>query len=285
MILHAVHHTRYEYPFPAQDSHNELRLMPLTLAGQKCLEFSLEVTPHAPVFSYEDFGGTVHHFGIRERHMSLDIVANAIIEMTDINPIAGLNLINPDWDFYALERTRQNFAEYLGGSPYVHIIRQAADLASNLRSAGQSVATFLIDLNRFLYRFLEYDPGVTNVHTTLEEVFELRAGVCQDYAHLMIACCRSQGIPTRYVSGYLYGGKGIRGEQGTHAWVECLMPDGRWLALDPTNNLLANDHHIRMHVGRDFGEVSPTRGVYVGPMANLLHVGVSVVEVTPSVVS
>jgi len=284
MILQATHHTRYEYPYPAQHSQNELRLMPLSGPTQRCLSFTLEVSPPTPIFSYEDFGGTVHHFGVLEPHRALDIVAHATVEMIDVKPLEGVNLITPDWDFYAQVETHQNYAEYLGDSPYVHLARGAARLAEDVRNEGESVGTFLLNLNRYLYRFIDYDSKATNIHTTIEEVLELRAGVCQDYAHLMIACCRSQGIPTRYVSGYLYGGPGIRGEMGTHAWVECLLPNGEWLALDPTNNLLANDHHIRMHIGRDYGEVSPTRGVYVGPMANLLHVGVSVVEAAPTTV-
>jgi transglutaminase-like putative cysteine protease len=279
MLLRARHHTRFKYPIPSIDSHNEVRLKPLNEPTQRCLRFSLDVSPATAIFSYETNGGTVHYFNIREPHTSLEIVATALVETFPINPYEGLNLLEPDWDFYAQEDTRQSYAEFLAESPYVTLHRESARIAEDVRMPDTSVVKFLLDLNEHLYRLLEYDPDATHVHSRLDEVILKRAGVCQDYAHLMISCCRTQGIPARYVSGYLYGGEGIRGEQGTHAWVDCLLPDGRWLALDPTNKLLANSHHIRVHVGRDYSEVTPTRGVYVGAASTSLDFGVSVQQV------
>jgi transglutaminase-like putative cysteine protease len=280
MLLLATHHTRYEYPIPSIDSHNEARLRPLDGPHQKCLRFDLDVLPHASLFPYEDVGGTVYYFSVREQHSSLNIVASALVEMLPQNPFDRVNLNEPDWEFYDHDETRQTYAEFLSPSPYVVLYEETEAIACSVRGPEQSSAQFLLALNRYLFETLEYDPLATNVHTPLAEVLEKKAGVCQDYAHLMIACCRTQGIPTRYVSGYLYGGEGIRGEQGTHAWIECLLPDGRWLALDPTNNILANDHHIRVHVGRDYSDVSPTRGVYVGAPCSRLEYGVSVVQVS-----
>jgi len=276
MTLRAIHRTSYEYPLPASESHNEVRLMPLTDDSQRLIDFRLDVWPATNVFSYEDVGGTVHHFGIREPHCSLEIVATSVVETTRIDPFKGLNLLEPDWGFYARESVHQGNIEFLGPSPYVSLVPEAARIASEIRREGGSAAAFLINLNHRLHDILTYDADVTHVHSTVEDVLASRAGVCQDYAHVMIACCRTQGIPTRYVSGYLFGGDGLRGDQATHAWLECLLPNGRWLALDPTNDLLANDHHIRMHVGRDYSEVTPTRGVYVGVAASRLEVGVSV---------
>jgi transglutaminase-like putative cysteine protease len=279
MFLQATHRTRYEYRYPSVDSHNEVRLMPITGPTQRCISFSLDVHPGAPVFSYEDVGGVVHHFGIREPHLSLEIVANAIVETFDVNPFSALNLVAPDGDFYSLSTTKDAWAEFLSPSPYVRLVPEAAQIARRVhRSGNGAVARFLIDLNRHLFELLDYDPGATDVHSTVEEVLIGRAGVCQDFAHLMVACCRSEGVPARYVSGYLYGGEGLRGELGTHAWVEALLPDGRWLALDPTNDLLANDHYIRVHVGRDYSDVPPTRGIYVGSPATKMEFGVTVVE-------
>jgi len=280
MILEATHRTRYEYLTPAVDSYNEMRLAPLTDSSQTCLDFRLEVSPPAQVFAYEDMGGTVHHFGLREPHRSLEIVATTRVETLCANPYEGLAIGEDDWSFYSQEDIRQANIEYLVESPYVALVSGVESIAAEARGRTKGVVSFLIDLNRHINRLLHYDSDATHVHTTVQEVLDLGAGVCQDYTHLMIACCRSQGVPTRYVSGYLYGGEGIRGEGATHAWLECRLPNGHWLALDPTNNLLANDHHIRVHTGRDYGDVSPTRGIYMGPPALPLDVSVRVKAVS-----
>ena len=278
MILSAVHRTTYEYPISSVESHNEVRLMPLTDAFQRCLHFNLQVTPPTKIFSYEDGCGTVHHFSLRNPHRSMDIVAVATVETLLTDPFNDLNLLEPDWEFYDADSTRQGYVEFLSPTTYVPLLPEAYRIAADVRRPNTSVVRFLLDLTNRIHSLLAYDQGATQVHTTLQEVMSLRAGVCQDFAHMAIACCRSQGIPARYVSGYLYGGPGLamRGEQATHAWLECLLPDGRWLALDPTNNLLASDHHIRVHIGRDYSEVSPTRGVYVGAPASKLEVSVTI---------
>ena len=154
------------------------------------------------------------------------------------------------------------------------------ELVAGIYQPGISAASFLLRLNEHLHGYLSYDPDATHVYSTLEDVVAACGGVCQDFAHFALACARSAGIPARYVSGYLYGGPGsyLRGESATHAWFECLLPGGRWLALDPTNNLVAGDHYIRVHVGRDYTDVSPTRGAYVGCPASKLDVSVKVVE-------
>jgi transglutaminase-like putative cysteine protease len=233
------------------------------------------------VFSYDDAGGTVHHFSLRQPHTTLDIVATAEVETLLTDPFHDLNLLDSDWAFYQTEGTHQNFVEFLSDSPYVPLLPEAFRISEEIRRPNTSVARFLIDLCSHIHSLLAYDTDATHVYTTLREVLCLRAGVCQDFAHLAIACARAQGIPSRYVSGYLYAGPGsaMRGEQATHAWMECLLPDGRWLALDPTNNLLAGDHHIRVHIGRDYSEVSPTRGIYVGAAASKLEVSVAVSDV------
>ncbi len=270
----------YEYPIPSIESHNEVRLMPLSDASQRCISFDLSVRPAVRVFSYPDVGGIVHHFSIREPHSYLEMVATATVETLLSDPFSGLDLIGYDWDFYQSESVRQSNVEFLVESRYTPFLAEVFEIAKRVRTPDMSAARFLIELNDYLNKFLSYDPDATHVYSTLDDVVQARAGVCQDFAHLAIACARSQGIPTKYVSGYLYGGPGsyVRGELATHAWFECLMPDGRWLALDPTNNLLAGDHYIRVHIGRDYSDVAPTSGVYVGGPASKLDVSVRVLE-------
>lgn len=254
--------------------------MPIDNGVQRMVDFRIEVDPYTPIFSYERPGGTVHHFGIRAPHTHLTIRAVATVETFRSNPFDGLNLINDDFEFYRSETVRQGYTEYLSPSPYITASAGARDIAElALQKGSASAATFLLALSQLLHSSLTYDPDATHVHSTLDEVIEGKAGVCQDFSHLMIACARSQGIPARYVSGYLYVEKddeGMRGEEATHAWVECLMPDGNWAGFDPTNNLMSSDHYIKVHNGRDYGDVTPTKGVYVGTPATRLDVKVHV---------
>lgn len=282
MILRATHRTRYTYGSPSSGSHNEVRLKPLTDSSQTCRSFLLEVTPRAPIYTFEEIGGTVHHFTVNEPHTELDILATTEVETKLSDPFQDLNLIHDDWSYLDSRNTQDRYAEFLAPSPYIRPTEGAMALATSVRAETTGgIASFLLNLNRCIYESFAYDPDVTHVHSTIEEVLELRAGVCQDFAHLMIGCCRSIGLPARYVSGYLYSqrGSGIRGHEAMHAWLECPMADGRWLAVDPTNNLLANDLYIRVHVGRDYSEVSPTRGIYIGTPAKSLDVSVNVERV------
>jgi transglutaminase-like putative cysteine protease len=262
------------------DSYNEVRLMPLTDSSQRCLSFDLQIRPYAKVFSYPNTGGMVHHFSIREPHSLLEVHAVATVETYLLDPFAGVDLVSDDMSFYRDEAVRQANVEFLGENRFTPFLPEVRDLVGDLHQPSMSAASFLIALNGYLHSFLSYDPDVTHVYSTLEDVIAARGGVCQDFAHFALACCRSAGIPAKYVSGYLYGGPGssVRGELATHAWIECLLPGGRWLALDPTNNLLAGENYIRVHVGRDYTDVSPTRGTYLGCPASKLEVSVRVVE-------
>lgn len=261
--------------------------MPLDDASQRLISFSLDVRPGARVFDYEETGGRVHHFGIRERHKELVVQATAEVETLKTNPFDELDLTLSNLGFYDNDGIRQTYAEFLGDSHYVSAGPDAQEfIAPVAKAAKGNVARLLLGLNNAINQSFRYVSGSTNVRTRVHDVFERREGVCQDFAHVFLSCVRSVGIPSRYVSGYLYAGdQSMRGEMATHAWVESLLPDGRWLALDPTNNLLANDHFVRVHLGRDYSEISPTRGIYLGPPAESLEVGVTVTKATPPVLS
>jgi transglutaminase-like putative cysteine protease len=132
-------------------------------------------------------------------------------------------------------------------------------------------------LNEYVYQQFQYIKGVTNVETTCDEIWRLKAGVCQDFAHILLAMLRTIHIPARYVSGYICPNRnGMRGEGATHAWVEAFIPDYGWLGLDPTNNCIVNDLHVRLAVGRNFSDCSPVKGTYKGTSNHKLEVGVSV---------
>ncbi|HEY3329719.1 MAG TPA: transglutaminase family protein [Capsulimonadaceae bacterium] len=306
------HTTRYTYPAPVSDNHNELRLMPLTDDRQTCTDFWLVTAPLAHVFYYNLPTGRVHHFNIRAPHKSLTVTATAHIVTQPFDPFLDLPMGQNDWEFYTRDVTREDYAEYLVPTERVPLDLPTGNLTeiADAATEGESAADFLISLNRVLHRVLKYHPGATDVDTPLAEVIATHTGVCQDFAHLMLAICRSRNIPARYVSGYLYtqgtSRQGVdvladRAETALsglgysetpvakpdaaaqlvdggamHAWVECLLPDNRWHGFDPTNCLLTNELYIRVHTGRDYGDVPPMHGVYSGPTATKLEVSVAV---------
>ena len=255
--------------------------MPLDDASQRLISFSLNVSPSTRVFEYPEPGGMVHHFGIRQRHLELEVEAVAEVETLNDNPFDNLDMALDNSSFYASDEFRQTFAEFLAPSHYVDVGAEArAFVAPIEKGAKGNAARLLLGLNNAVNQAFEYEAGSTDVHTRVHDVFVGRKGVCQDFAHVFLACARSVGIPSRYVSGYLFAGDhNVRGDHATHAWVESLLPNGTWIAMDPTNNLLANDQYVRVHLGRDYSEITPTRGVYLGPPADFLDVSVSVSRV------
>jgi transglutaminase-like putative cysteine protease len=140
-----------------------------------------------------------------------------------------------------------------------------------------SVFTALLQLTEYVYKNFQYIQGITSVTTTLDEIWKLKAGVCQDFAHILLALLRLLCIPARYVSGYVCPhDNNLRGEGATHAWVEAYVPFYGWLGLDPTNNCIVSDQHVRLAIGRNFGDCSPVKGTYKGTAKQTLEVGVSV---------
>ncbi|MDX2064560.1 MAG: transglutaminase family protein [Fimbriimonadaceae bacterium] len=286
MHLRIEHTTEYRYPWPSVDSHNEVRLVPFSDADQAVHGWELVTQPAATVVGRSTPSGWVHTFTVREPHDRLAITLRADVETTLWDPFPRVNLVNPDLVHYRSARLRREWRAYLEPTIYVPTSPEVARLAAPFFQAEIPVAECLFNWMRWIHANFEYDTDATHVQTTLPEVLVRRAGVCQDLTHLMLAGCREHGIPCRYVSGYLYVGDDptMRGEQATHAWVECLMPNGTWYGLDPTNNLAANDHFVRVHFGRDYADVSPTMGIYIGGPTQSLRVHVSVTAIDPATV-
>jgi transglutaminase-like putative cysteine protease len=169
--------------------------------------------------------------------------------------------------------------------PYIDFLKQenfqALPELKEVADAGfyktVSVFTAVQQLNEYVYKNFQYIKGITSVSTTLDEIWQLKAGVCQDFAHILLSMLRLLCIPARYVSGYVCPhDHTLRGEGATHAWVEAYIPYYGWLGLDPTNNCVVNDLHVRLAIGRNFSDVSPVRGTYKGTAKQTLEVGVSV---------
>lgn len=277
------HLTRFAYASPVSESVMELRMRPASEGSQRCLQFELELQPRARVFAYRDFlGNWVHHFDLPRRHGQLAITARAHV-LTDAPPERPAAL-PPDawrtidrwvedgehWDF----RQPSRYAEWTGS---LVAFADAVEPAPRSRDPLTTVR----DIMRAVHRTFEYAPNSTRVDSPIDEALAARRGVCQDFTHIALAVLRRLQLPCRYVSGYLSPGDSSRertaASVATHAWVEVLLPEVGWIGIDPTNGIEAGTRHIRVAVGRDYGDVPPTRGVFKGGAASTLTVSVEVV--------
>ena len=264
MKYHISHMTRYEYDAPLTgECFMEARLRPLTVHGEQiCHSYAITVDPPVPVFGYDQLHqmGLVNHFVVRgDSHQSLAIFAESTVETLVSNPFEGLDLLAEDWPLLADKVLHEEYAEFLAPTPLVPLFGawSGPEPISSVLAYGQA-------LSNEIYTQFDYVPGSTDLLTPLADFVAQKRGVCQDYAHLMLAAARSRGVPARYVSGYIYAGPedGTQGAGATHAWVELYLPHaGVWKGFDPTNNILTADHHIKIAVGRDYADVPPTKGL------------------------
>lgn len=275
------HVTRFVYSAPVYESVMEVRKKPLTDSQQRCHSFSLSVMPRATVFEHTDYlGNSIHHFDVPRAHTQLTITADAYVEVRQPPPLPEA-LSPEDWDAIDRATDETDFWDLLMPSQYVISSELSRKLARDLGvdRRRDDPLTMLLELNAGMYDVFDYVPRSTSVDSPIEEALKTRDGVCQDFAHIMIALVRDLGIPCRYVSGYLYTGSEYddrAAEDASHAWVEAWLPGLDWVGFDPTNNILAGDRHIRIGVGRDYADVPPTQGVFKGDAESELSVGVQV---------
>jgi transglutaminase-like putative cysteine protease len=274
------HVTRFTYDSPITESVMEARMQPRSDGFQRCLHFALTTTPDARVMVYQDHdGNTVHHFDIPARHSRLTVTADALVECLPRTPLP--HRLGPGaWTTLdALASSGESY-ESLSQSTFVTPSAALEAFRQELRlERGHDPLVTLRRLMGEVYARFEYSPRSTRVDSPIDEALATRRGVCQDFAHIFLALVRPLGVPARYVSGYLFRDEGSsdRSADGaTHAWVEVLLPDLGWVGFDPTNNLIAEDRHVRVAIGRDYADVPPTRGVYKGASAVRSELGVSV---------
>jgi transglutaminase-like putative cysteine protease len=245
----------------------EARVQPRSDASQRCVQFRLTTTPTSRVLMYLDHdGNAVHHFAVPGRHARLTVTTEALVECGPA-PLVPFDLGRGSWDRLDALTVSGEFWELQNPSPFARPSERLADFAKAINwSRGADPLAVVRRLNMEIYDRFEYRPQSTRVDSPIDEALEARSGVCQDFAHIMIALVRQIGIPCRYVSGYLFHNeRADRSSIGaTHAWVEVLMPDIGWVGFDPTNNRLAEDRHIRVAIGRDYSDVPPTKGVFKG---------------------
>ena len=276
MRLDVLHRTRYRYAQAVRDSFNELRVRPLDDAQQDCERFLLRVLPPVRLRHYRDLHANhVNFFEQHEAHASLEIECRSRVLTRAPAPPAG-----PAFPMARLAECArmERCHEYLQPSRYVDPSPAAWRLALDACHSQPELWEAALAMMRLVFREFSYDPGATTVQTHVNEVLRDRRGVCQDFAHVMLAMCRALGIPARYVSGYLYNGprQALRGAQASHAWCEVFVPGAGWLGLDPTNDQQADERYVKVAVGRDYADVAPVQGSYRGTAEHELTVEVDV---------
>lgn len=269
----------FEYENVIRHSQNELRACPVTDDHQLLLSYRFHSTPSARTHAFTDYWGTrVDTYGIREPHVAIAIAAEATVE-TRARPLLTSS---PALDALEDRTFRDPLIEHLQPSRHTEVGERVRAWAEDLRGRnGGDVVDLVLAIHRGTHRALRYEPGATAIGSTAEEVLEGGAGVCQDYAHLAVAACRTLGIPARYVSGYFFASDDRTGEISgdtasvqTHAWFEAAIPGGGWLELDPTNALPVGERHVIIGRGRDYDDVPPIRGAYSGQATATVEAGV-----------
>ena len=295
-IIQIEHDSHYQYQTEVELAHHLAYLRPMTTAWQKVLSSKLEISPE-PDTQTEDkdaFGNARSFFTLSTPHAELMVRALSRVQLTD--RYGGFDASHtPAWEdvrdalAYALDRPYLGASEFAFASPYVPTLPELRAYAAPSFTFGRSIAEACLELSSRIYQDFTYSPTATEVHTPMLEAFTHRAGVCQDFSHILIGCLRAMGLSAQYVSGYLLtrpapGATKLRGADASHAWVAVYCPEapGNWLELDPTNNVLARTSHVRLAIGRDFGDVSPLRGVIRGGGEHQLKIAVTVETVEPT---
>lgn len=281
MIYRATHTTRYSYEGPVSHCLSEARLTPRILPHQRLVDWHLNVSPKPDaVISRKDyFGNDVSSFAVLEPHYRFTVTATSLV---DVLPNSGAFLLSPSW-----EDTRDQLTtcsnpalleanEFTWESPFVPWLDQLAAYAKPVLEPNRPLIEAAKALMSKIHREFTYKPAATSIETPLAEVAATRRGVCQDFAHVMIGALRSYGLAARYVSGYLRGDADFQGAQASHAWVSVFVPDVGWVDFDPTNNVMPSTGHLTIAWGRDFGDVTPVKGITVGGGKHVLEVEVRV---------
>ncbi len=283
---HLLHATEFRYDGPVSESYNEVRLRPMHDETQSCLSFRLLTKPASRGTSYRDaFGNWVHQFNILPKHEYLKIEAESVVlaHEAPAPPADSLRLSELDSHREELEEEYLDFIVPSGYVPHVAKLDELIMTAS--QSCDGSVCGFVQAASDLIHRRFEYVKGATHVNSSIEDSLLVGAGVCQDFAHLLLGVVRKRGLPARYVSGYLVPEgaaspdaklQEVIGGYASHAWAEVYLPGSGWIGLDPTLGKPLGLQHVRVAYGRDYGDVAPVRGVYKGHAGQRLSVDVRV---------
>jgi transglutaminase-like putative cysteine protease len=286
-----THRTEYVYAEPVTLCHNEAHLTPRNTPGQRVLWHDVDIEPRPAVFSRRDdfFGNSVVYFAVQATHPRLVITARSEVERAaDEGPRHersrgswedGVGCLREDLTPAAIDAR-----QYVLESPMAPATPEIAAYAAESFPAGRRLGEAVAELTERIHRDFTYEPGATTIGTPLAQVFEERRGVCQDFAHLAIACVRTLGLAARYVSGYIQtepppGKPRLVGADASHAWFAIYDPDAGWLDFDPTNPHVSLERHVTTAWGRDYGDVTPLKGIVFG--GGTEHTATVAVDVEP----
>lgn len=284
------HATHYHYDTPVERSAHRLHLCPANDWKQRVLEYRLVITPEVPLIEFEDvFGNWSARFEIVEPYTELSIVAESIVEQSDVDPFAFTRLTTrPRFPVSWMPWERTMLNPYLTPMelPETQLVEILDYAQSFVAGNNNDLMETLFAINLTLFREYKYLPGTTNLETTPYEVFVNKRGVCQDLANLFICMARLLNVPARYVCGYVYtGNTGDARAQSdaSHAWVQLFIPNVGWKAFDPTNGVLPNTDHVRVAVGRHYRDTAPTSGTLYSVANEQLTLDVEVVDLDRTV--
>jgi len=281
MLYRITHATRYAYPSPVTQCFNEARLTPRALPGQQVREHSLQINPF-PAFLQnrrDYFGNEVATFAVFEKHDRFAAIASSVVEVA---PQTRKIVSSPRWEevrgllAQPLDTDSIAASEFIFDSPYISSLAELREYARPTFAPGRPLLSALEELTRRIHDEFKYQPKITSIDTPILEVLHKRQGVCQDFAHLMIGALRSLRLSARYVSGYIRSSPRFQGAAASHAWVSVFDPQNGWLSFDPTNNLMVSDAHITLAWGRDYGDVTPVKGLTLGGGGQSVQVEVRV---------
>ena len=264
-------------------------MQPRTDRRQRCLNFQLDISPHAEILTAGDCAqNVIHYFDIPRRHSELLLRARSLVMVQEAAPIPEAPG-GSEWEALAEVAAAGRHWDWLVPS---HFARPTSLLAEFGEETGfsqiQDPLEAILQLNGRIHNAFEYTPKSTAVDSPIDAALQHRRGVCQDFTHVMIALLRQRGIPARYISGYIFQDPEQKKEEdlssASHAWVEAFLPSTGWIGLDPTNNSHVDDKHIRIAVGRDYADVPPTRGIYKGNVKSELSVGVHIAQTEDEII-
>jgi transglutaminase-like putative cysteine protease len=267
-----IHRTEYKYASPVRDSFNEARLQPFSDEWQTVDHFLLKVLPAARLRHHRDFySNIIHHFEIPEPHPTL-LVESQLRVTTRPRPL--LDAEETPWPLSRIGEAAKETRtfDFLQESRFVDLSPEIWRLALDAIGPATDTWRAVLAIMGFIHAQFKYEPSSTSVHTHMRDVLRDKRGVCQDFAHVMLGMCRALKIPALYVSGYL----ATETASATHAWVEVLIPGVGWRALDPTHNCQPGETYIKIAVGRDYADVPPVRGTYIGTTDRTMDVRVQI---------
>lgn len=271
------HITRYLYQETARDSATQIMLYPIEDDAQEVIEHAIDITGNPTVTVHQDnFGNQVGTFAYARPHNEMLIRSRLTVETKPSAKPVDNQPFELQWGELKVLKSQPEYIDLLK-TEFFDASSEMDEVVADEQCKNCTPLETASHFCKYVFDNFTYKKGITTVETTIEEIWKLKSGVCQDFAHILLAMLRKMDMPARYVSGYICPGRNaLRGEGATHAWVEAWIPFHGWVGLDPTNNCLVNESHVRLAVGKSFSDCSPVKGTYRGTSHHTMDVVVSV---------